>query len=202
MTLTAAIHPTPGRFYHAVRPPEAFEALVETMLEQPALQQALARATRIPPAAWHMSLSRTMYLKEFQVPSLVDRVREAVQRFRAGRAPGRPSRLELWPAGCRVFVNEERTCSFLAVLLGSEQNELLDLLGHVDAAVSALGHQPYYEDPAFHVSVAWAAELDAWPDEAALAALSRLIRTAAATDLYSDAVLVKSGPKQVSFPIG
>ena len=173
---------------------------VEELLGAPSLAASLASAQRIAPSAWHLSLSRTLYLKEFQVAPLVARVRAAVRSWQAaGRAP---PRIELWVSGCRGFANDDRSTSFLALLFGSAQNALLDIVQHVDTAFQALNHPAYYDDPELHVSVAWTPGKDAWPAELAAPVGDALRRSAAGqASFYVDEIVVKAGPKTFVLPL-
>ena len=185
-----------------MRPLEALELAAEAVLESPSLSSSMSSSTLLPSAQWHLSLSRTLYLKEFQVAPLVQRLRQSVRAWAAARPPTRPARLELWTTGCRAFCNEDRSCAFLALQFGSAQNELQDLLGHVDTALVAQGYPAYYDDPDFHISLAWSLNPDAWPRAQTDAAAATLRASGAGqATLFADEVIVRAAGKLYPIPL-
>lgn len=53
-----------------------------------------------------------------------------------------------------VYVNEERTRTFLAIGV-YDSNNLLSLVEDCDTCLSDFHLDPYYKDPSFHASFAW-----------------------------------------------
>lgn len=110
----------------------------------------------------HVSLSRTVYLKEHQIELFMRRLHAEIDAHRE-----RPSLQVTAPA---VFVNDEKTRTFLAMSLQScETNaHLRALVAAVDRVLIPFGLPVYYAEPRFHVSFAWCADNQAQRLEAAL----------------------------------
>ncbi|KAJ3083052.1 poly(U)-specific 3'-to-5' RNA exonuclease [Quaeritorhiza haematococci] len=95
----------------------------------------------------HLSLSRTIYLKVFHINRFVEMM-EA--RFK------NRTRFPLSFTKLQRYVNDDGTRSFLSLDVGTGVNELTDCLKDVDAVISEWNQRTFYEDPKFHISIAWA----------------------------------------------
>jgi len=98
----------------------------------------IAGWSRFSRAECHLSLSRTIYLKELHIDPLVAGVRRRIKE------DGIPPRLRYWFSGIKCFENDEKTCKFLAVLVGSEQQCIERCIKAVDRVVEPLGFPVYY----------------------------------------------------------
>ncbi|KAI8821046.1 uncharacterized protein EV422DRAFT_567371 [Fimicolochytrium jonesii] len=103
---------------------------------------------------YHVSLSRTFFLKVFQIERFVEVLRG---RVRGGR------RFTIGVSRISTYTNDDRTRSFLGLdvgvgfrELGGFHRQLQVMTRQVDDAVRQFSKQTYHETPAFHASIAWA----------------------------------------------
>ncbi|RKO89747.1 hypothetical protein BDK51DRAFT_28115 [Blyttiomyces helicus] len=96
---------------------------------------------------YHVSLSRSVSLKVFQIDSFVDLVKEVVENR---------MRFDLGFSGVSNFANDEGTRSFLAIDVGAGRTELEGLLADIDGVLAKFRLPKFYETPRFHASIAWA----------------------------------------------
>jgi 2'-5' RNA ligase len=95
----------------------------------------------------HVSLSRVFTLRRSQVDEAIEALRGALRDRR-----GFDAALE----GGRLFVNEDRSRSFVGLLLTEGTGEALDLIAAVDGVLRGLDKPVFYDPPVPHASVAWA----------------------------------------------
>jgi hypothetical protein len=188
-----------------VQPPESLELIADALLAAPAVAPGLAaHGTALPPASLHLSVTRTLYLKDHQVAPLRAAVRRAVATWaRAQPASARPPlRLPLWVRGAGCLPNDDGSCVFLVLRMAATDGTLAALVAALDEALGALGHPPYYPDPDWHVSVAWSLGRDTWETERVEAAGAAVARSALGrAALYADAVIIKAGPHHYPIPL-
>lgn len=112
--------------------------------------KAGAAGVAAPPAVpHHISLSRTAAVRMPQIESLVESLQRAGRRF----AP-----LELTLSGLKVFINDERTRTFLALPVAPPGAQAVNkMIAAVDRAFVMHGLPRFYEDPQPHVSIGWVA---------------------------------------------
>uniref|UniRef100_A0A182K0F9 U6 snRNA phosphodiesterase n=1 Tax=Anopheles christyi TaxID=43041 RepID=A0A182K0F9_9DIPT len=95
----------------------------------------------------HLSLTKTFTIRHHNINPFVENLREQL----AGR---RRFRLEF--SGLQVYVNEERTRTFLGVRVAEESNGPLNkLVTSLDECLREYKLPLYYTDRAFHVSIMW-----------------------------------------------
>ncbi|CAG8769812.1 13559_t:CDS:2, partial [Gigaspora rosea] len=85
----------------------------------------------------HISLSRPLFLKYFQIERFWDNLRKGFEDKK------------------RNFTNDEKTRSFLALEVGKGINELKTLLEHVNKVAKDFRQEEFYENPRFHASILW-----------------------------------------------
>jgi len=95
---------------------------------------------------FHISLSRTVYIKVFQIEKLVDLLNSAFENI--------PS-FHVRFSGLDTFVNDEKTRYFLSATAVAENNRLLYFTKLVDGVLEKFGLPAFYELPKFHASMAW-----------------------------------------------
>ncbi|KAH9254684.1 hypothetical protein BASA81_007233 [Batrachochytrium salamandrivorans] len=94
----------------------------------------------------HVSLCRTVYLKVFQIDRFMSLLEQHLRL---------QSSFAISFVGASVYVNDEKTRSFVGLDIGHGHQELEDLVRCVDLALVAF-HQPtFYKNPRFHASIAW-----------------------------------------------
>ncbi|KAJ3175099.1 poly(U)-specific 3'-to-5' RNA exonuclease [Geranomyces variabilis] len=102
----------------------------------------------LDPGSLHISLSRTVYIKEFQIPQFV----ETLNRSYSQQKRAFPLRFHTISA----YVNDDATRSFLGLDVSPFAGcvELTVLSAVADKAMAAFGRQKYYDVPLFHASFA------------------------------------------------
>ena len=111
----------------------------------------------------HVSLSRDLYLKEFQFRPFLDKLEQRLlpfKRFNIGFVP----------EALGLYQNEENTRHFLALDVHSKcHDELLKIVNQVNGVVDLFQQPKFYHDPKFHVSLLWSL-----PDNAEIIAPSAI----------------------------
>jgi 2'-5' RNA ligase len=109
----------------------------------------------------HLSLTRVVTVRHHWIDSFVAGLRESVTSMR-------PFRVDL--GGFEVFVNEERTRTFLG--LSATSDELPEVVARLDSALEQFGLPAFYRPASFHISLAWClGDKKAALEEAAVAAM-------------------------------
>lgn len=99
-------------------------------------------------AQYHLSLSRTVPIKFYQIQPLVSDLRSRLKGI---------SSFEVSLAGLEVFLNDDRSRTFVAVNVSEGVAEVRQIIARVDKVAKAQGLPTYYKDPKPHVSFAWVA---------------------------------------------
>lgn len=99
-----------------------------------------------PSSQLHISLTRTLVLQLHWIQPLADDL-----RGRLGILP----KFSMWLHGLHVYVNEERTRTFLGLRVCHGRTELEDIVSQVDLSIAEYRLPPFYKDGSFHASVAW-----------------------------------------------
>ncbi|TDL23211.1 hypothetical protein BD410DRAFT_787528 [Rickenella mellea] len=95
----------------------------------------------------HISLTRPIYLRAHQREELKRAVKQAAQNH--------PTFVASF-AAFATFVNDERTRAFVGMEVGAGHAELQSLSETLKPLLRLLHQRPFYEDPRFHASFAWA----------------------------------------------
>ncbi|KAI5934551.1 U6 snRNA phosphodiesterase 1 isoform X1 [Manis javanica] len=96
--------------------------------------------------AFHLSLSQSVVLRHHWilpfVQALKDRV-ASIQRFcfTANRV--------------KIYTNQEKTRTFVGLEVTSGHAQFLDLVSEVDKVMEEFDLTTFYQDPSFHISLAW-----------------------------------------------
>jgi hypothetical protein len=101
---------------------------------------------RIPQEDLHISLSRTFALRRPQIEPFMKQLKLRVGRERTFTAVLK---------GASLYSNEEGSRSFVGVNLTYGQEYLKALTRGVDSVMQKFSLPGYYDNPSFHVSVAW-----------------------------------------------
>ncbi|XP_063609902.1 U6 snRNA phosphodiesterase 1-like [Penaeus indicus] len=99
-----------------------------------------------PSSDLHISLTRTLILRLHWIQPLTEDLRAKLSKF---------SRFSLWLHGLSVYVNEERTRTFLGIRVCHGRNELDDIVSDIDSCIAEYRLPRFYKDGSYHVSVAW-----------------------------------------------
>lgn len=99
---------------------------------------------------YHLSLTKTLYVKEFQKELFKIKVSEAINQFLKLNSMPRTLKCEK----VSLYFNEESTRNFLAIDLENDKN-ILKLIKEIDSVLKSFNLPMYYEDPKLHFSVLW-----------------------------------------------
>ncbi|KAL3901678.1 MAG: hypothetical protein SGCHY_000406 [Lobulomycetales sp.] len=120
--------------------------LSDRLLDADASRHLPCSADFIPDAELHISLSKQLYLKHFQIQPLVTALTTAVARLRMPAF-----QCDYGPGVC-ILRNEEDTRCFAALSVSAGRPELTSLTAEIDSVLARFGH-PVFHDPAiFHTS--------------------------------------------------
>ncbi|XP_029951829.1 U6 snRNA phosphodiesterase 1 [Salarias fasciatus] len=99
-----------------------------------------------PQEEFHLSLSQTVVLKHHWIQPFTQSLRAALARCR---------RFLCLAGRLKVYCNAERTRTFLGMEMLTGHAQLLELVRVVDQTMTEFRLETFYEDPSFHVSLAW-----------------------------------------------
>jgi len=98
----------------------------------------------------HVSVSRTAFLKVFQIHRFVDILKKQLsihKKFKMGFS------------SIDAYQNDEGTCGFLSLNIGRGYSSLLEFTRIVDNVMISFRQPVYYKDPSFHTSIAYTTKL-------------------------------------------
>uniref|UniRef100_A0A8C5WHM3 U6 snRNA phosphodiesterase n=1 Tax=Leptobrachium leishanense TaxID=445787 RepID=A0A8C5WHM3_9ANUR len=106
----------------------------------------------------------------------------------------------------QVYTNAERTRTFLGLEVSVGKEQLLDVVTEVDRSLKEFNLQTFYQDPSFHVSVAWCVGDMAGKIQArCLAELQTLLERFEDSDrltrFSAEEIRCKAGNKTFSIPL-
>lgn len=99
-----------------------------------------------PQEEFHLSLSQTVVLRHHWIQPFMQSLRKGLLNCRRFACTG--DRL-------KVYGNAEGTRTFIGLEVCTGHVQLLDLVRTVDRTMSEFGLDTFYENPSFHVSLAW-----------------------------------------------
>ncbi|KAJ7997809.1 hypothetical protein DPEC_G00215980 [Dallia pectoralis] len=95
---------------------------------------------------FHLSLSKTVVLKHHWIQPFM-------QSLRTGMA--HVNRFICTAEKLKVYCNDDKTRTFLAMEVSTGQTQLLELMKAVDSILMEFNLDTFYKNPSFHVSLAW-----------------------------------------------
>jgi len=95
---------------------------------------------------FHVSLTRTVVLRHHWIEGFNSSIRKQIEDFTS---------FYLCLQGLAVFVNEERTRTFLAFHIHDTSNTLNLLVQRLNSILEEYQLETFYEEPSHHVSFAW-----------------------------------------------
>ncbi|KAI8912552.1 U6 snRNA phosphodiesterase Usb1 [Gorgonomyces haynaldii] len=129
-----------------------WQTLVSIPVEQEILLDMFQSLENVDPIdQMHISLSKTVYFKEFQLQELDQQLKRAFKNF------------EPFTVGfsqVSLYWNDTRDRCFIAADIGPGHAELVRLTERVDQVLSAFNHPVFYSDPKFHVSFGSQTDID------------------------------------------
>ncbi|KAJ3298759.1 poly(U)-specific 3'-to-5' RNA exonuclease [Rhizoclosmatium sp. JEL0117] len=111
----------------------------------------------------HISLSRTVFLKEFQIPKFIDtlksklseRKRFLLQALVTDDSFNALISITLSFTGFNSYLNDDNSKTFLSMDVGAGAVELQKLTVEVDSTLRAFSQPTFYEDPKYHSSIGY-----------------------------------------------
>ncbi|KAK4877003.1 hypothetical protein RN001_009509 [Aquatica leii] len=94
---------------------------------------------------FHISLTRTVVLKHHWIESFMKSVRERLSLIR---------KFVIVFDTLKVYCNEERTRTFIALRISSGYDTLIKIIDNLDQCLADFKLQSFYKDPSFHISLA------------------------------------------------
>ncbi|XP_068168205.1 U6 snRNA phosphodiesterase 1 [Antennarius striatus] len=128
--------------YLQYHPKEGFRELLDELL-------SVAGASGVvlsPQEEFHLSLSQTVVLRHHWIQPFTQSLRAGLVHCKRFACSG--GRLQ-------VYCNAEKTRTFLGMEVCTGRAQLLDLVQTVDRTMKEFRLDTFYEDPSFHVSLAW-----------------------------------------------
>ncbi|KAM9814808.1 U6 snRNA phosphodiesterase 1 [Syngnathus typhle] len=128
--------------YFPYKPEEEFGTLMEVLMSA----AAAFGVALTPQEEFHLSLSQTVVLRHHWIQPFV-------QGLKAGLAPCK--RFMCSASRLNVYCNAEKTRTFLGMEVITGQAQLLNVVRVVDRTLTDFHLDTFYQDPSFHVSLAW-----------------------------------------------
>ncbi|KAL0968240.1 hypothetical protein UPYG_G00264210 [Umbra pygmaea] len=95
---------------------------------------------------FHLSLSKTVVLKHHWIQPFIRSLRTCLAHVK---------RFVCSAEKLKVYSNDDRTRTFLAMEVSTGQAQLLQLMKAVDSTMEEFTLDTFYKNPSFHISLAW-----------------------------------------------
>ncbi|XP_037539282.1 U6 snRNA phosphodiesterase [Nematolebias whitei] len=128
--------------YFPYHPEEEFQDLLEALLSAAGSQGLVLT----PQEEFHLSLSQTVVLRHHWIQPFTQSLRTDLAHCK---------RFFCSAERLKIYCNAEKTRTFLGIEVSSGHTQLLDLVQVVDKTMIEFQLETFYEDPSFHVSLAW-----------------------------------------------
>ncbi|XP_030374588.1 U6 snRNA phosphodiesterase [Scaptodrosophila lebanonensis] len=142
-------------------------------------------------ASLHLSLSKTVVLQYHQIDVFASSLQQALRN-----CVGFSGTLH----DLKIYTNEERTRTFLAVQLDAVySNKMHALLRPIDGVMRDFGLPQFYADPSFHISLLWCVGNEETLMRKKLEELQQLLNEQEALQLTVNKLHCKCGNKEFIF---
>lgn len=121
---------------------EEFPDLLDVLL--PHAQTYVPRLVRME--AFHLSLSQSVILRHHWILPFVQALKDRVASF---------ERFLFTTDRVKIYTNQEKTRTFVGLEVTSGHAQFLDLVSEVDRVMEEFDLTTFYQDPSFHISLAW-----------------------------------------------
>lgn len=102
---------------------------------------------QIDPVTFHLSLSRTLYVKDHQKDLFKQKIIEALRNSLSF-----PNKLKC--ENVEIYLNDEKTRTFVAINVKNDE-KILEIIGIIDNVLKDFGLPVYYKSPKLHFSIFW-----------------------------------------------
>ncbi|KAG9463939.1 hypothetical protein GDO78_020766 [Eleutherodactylus coqui] len=145
----------------------------------------------------HVSLSQTVVLRHHWIQPFVQSLRDRLSSVR---------RFLCVADRLKVYVNQEKTRTFLGLEVLSGQQQLLEVVSEVDKSLQEFSLETFYQNPSFHLSLAWCVGDVTEPlQDTCLLALQKVVDDFEDSDVltrfYVDEICCKCGNKVKCIPL-
>ncbi|KAB0384935.1 hypothetical protein FD755_006852 [Muntiacus reevesi] len=96
--------------------------------------------------AFHLSLSQSVVLRHHWILPFVQALKDRVASFQ---------RFCFTADRVKIYTNQEKTRTFVGLEVTSGHAHFLDLVAEVDRVMEEFDLSTFYQDPSFHISLAW-----------------------------------------------
>ncbi|CAH2323795.1 U6 snRNA phosphodiesterase isoform X2 [Pelobates cultripes] len=139
---------------------------------------------------FHISQSQTVVLRHHWINLFVQSLRDRLSSMH---------RFLCIAEQLHVYTNSEKTRTFLGLEISVGKEQLLDVVAEVDQSLKEFNLQTFYQDPSFHVSLAWCVGDTAWKIGGCLKELQTVLdgfeNAERLTRFYADEIRCKAGNK-------
>ncbi|XP_021497283.1 U6 snRNA phosphodiesterase 1 [Meriones unguiculatus] len=130
---------------HIYIPYEAKEEFLDLLdLLLPRAQMFMPRLVRME--EFHLSLSQSVVLRHHWILPFVQVLKDRMASFQ---------RFFFSANRVKIYTNQEKTRTFIGLEVSSGHAQFLDLVSEVDRVMKEFDLTTFYQDPSFHVSLAW-----------------------------------------------
>ena len=95
---------------------------------------------------YHISLSKTVILKHHWIQGFMELLKNFLKDI---------PRFKIHVKGLKVYTNEEKTRTFLSLMVDENCEMLKTIVNQVDLCLKEYNLGKFYEDPLFHLSLLW-----------------------------------------------
>ncbi|KAM8946023.1 U6 snRNA phosphodiesterase 1 [Pelodytes ibericus] len=128
--------------YIPLQPPDEFHQLLDEIVSVLTKHKVVMNKM----TEFHISQSQTIVLRHHWISPFVQSLRERL---------GSVCRFLCIAGKIQVYTNKERTRTFLGLEVSTGKEHLLEVVSEVDQSVMEFNLQTFYQDPSFHISLAW-----------------------------------------------
>ncbi|KAM5126880.1 U6 snRNA phosphodiesterase 1 [Mantella aurantiaca] len=166
--------------------------MLDDLLE--AAERKDLRLTRME--EFHISQSQTVILRHHWIQPFIQSLRQRL---------GSRKRFLCIANRLKVYTNQEKSRTFLGLEVSVGRSQLLDVVAEVDQSLQEFSLETFYQNPSFHVSLAWCAGDESERLRGAIQDLQRVLDefedSEILTRFYAEEIRCKAGNKVFSIPL-
>ncbi|XP_053552891.1 U6 snRNA phosphodiesterase 1 [Bombina bombina] len=179
--------------YIPFQPREEFWDLLDELLSMAADHGVILNKM----SEFHISQSQTVVLRHHWIDPFVQSLRDRLHTM---------YRFVCIADQIKVYTNQEKTRTFLGLEVTVGMDNLLEVVSEVDKSLQEFKLQTFYQNPSFHVSLAWcvgdvSAKLNPNCVTLLQRALDRFEDSGTLTRIYTEEIRCKSGNKTFCIPL-
>ncbi|XP_068116111.1 U6 snRNA phosphodiesterase 1 [Hyperolius riggenbachi] len=179
--------------YVPLQPQEEFLEMLDAVLE--AARRKGLRMTKME--KFHISQSQTVILRHHWIDLFVQSLREGLSAM---------PRFLCVADRVKVYTNQEKTRTFLGLAVTVGHQQLLEVVSQVDKSLQEFNLETFFQNPSFHVSLAWCVgDCAGLIQGATLTQLQNVVDefedSEILTRFYAEEICCKSGNKTFTIPL-